>query len=162
MFKHVLIPTDGSPLSQRAALGAIGLAKALSARVTAISVSAPFHVFSANPKVKDTAEGYKEDCEKRAAAYLDGVGKAAATAGVAFDGMHVFAERAYAAIDRGRRRQGLRRDLHGVARTHRIGGGVPRQRDGRSVDALAHPGRRVAVSVAGAHAGRVAALEHRV
>lgn len=98
MFKHVLIPTDGSPLSQRAALGAIGLAKALSARVTAISVSAPFHVFSANPKVKDTAEGYKEDCEKRAAAYLDGVGKAAAAAGVAFDGMHVFAERAYAAI----------------------------------------------------------------
>ena len=39
-----------------------------------------------------------EDCEKRAAAHLDAVGKAAAAAGVAFDGMHVFAEHAYAAI----------------------------------------------------------------
>ena len=97
MFRHLLLPTDGSPLSERSALGAIELAKALSARVTAINVSDPFHVFPANPAtVKDTEESYKKDCEKRAAAYLDGVGKAAAAAGVAFDGVHVFSERAYA------------------------------------------------------------------
>jgi nucleotide-binding universal stress UspA family protein len=99
VFKHILIPTDGSPLSERAALGAAQLAKSLSARVTAISVSVPFRVFAMNPaKVSDTEETYREEREKRAAGYLDVVRRAAEAAGVAFDGMHVFAEQPYAAI----------------------------------------------------------------
>src|SRR5512146_2118328 len=35
MFKHILVPTDGSPLSVRAAKRAIAFAKAAGARVTA-------------------------------------------------------------------------------------------------------------------------------
>ena len=99
MFKHILVPTDGSPLSERAALGAVQMAKTMSARVTAITVSVPFHVFSADPvMVTDTEDVYREACEKRAAGYLAAVGKAAKAAGVAFDGMHVSAEHPYAAI----------------------------------------------------------------
>ena len=148
MFKHVLVPTDGSPLSERSALGAIALAKALSARVTAIGVSEPFHVFSANPAmVEDTADTYRKDCEKRAAAHLDAVAKAAAAAGVACDTIHVFDQHAYAAIIEAADDRGCGRDSPGIAWPHRAGGDVPRQRDGRSADALAHTRRRMAVSL---------------
>jgi len=41
MYKHILLPTDGSPLSARAAAEGIRLAKALGARVTALHVIPP-------------------------------------------------------------------------------------------------------------------------
>ena len=99
VFKHILIPTDGSPLSDRAALGAVQLAKSLSARVTAINVSVPFRVFAMNPRKVSVTEGsYRAECEKRASGSLGLISKAAAAAGVTFGGMHVFAEQPYAAI----------------------------------------------------------------
>ena len=74
MFRHILVPTDRSSLSERAALGAVRLAKSLSARVTAIHVSVPFHVFAVDPvMVSDTEETYQQDCEKRATKYLEWV-----------------------------------------------------------------------------------------
>jgi nucleotide-binding universal stress UspA family protein len=39
MFKHLLIPTDGSPLSESDVLKGLELARALGARVTALHVS---------------------------------------------------------------------------------------------------------------------------
>jgi nucleotide-binding universal stress UspA family protein len=41
MFKHILVPTDGSDLSQAAALQAVKLAKSLGARVTAYFAAPP-------------------------------------------------------------------------------------------------------------------------
>ena len=38
MFKHILVPTDGSQFSQDAARGAVALAKAIEARITAFYV----------------------------------------------------------------------------------------------------------------------------
>ena len=38
MYKHILLPTDGSELSQRAARSGVQLAKALNARVTGLCV----------------------------------------------------------------------------------------------------------------------------
>lgn len=38
MYQHILIPTDGSALSESAAAGGIGLAKILGAQVTAVHV----------------------------------------------------------------------------------------------------------------------------
>ncbi len=35
MFKHILVPTDGSDLSQKAVDGAIDLAQSVGARITA-------------------------------------------------------------------------------------------------------------------------------
>jgi nucleotide-binding universal stress UspA family protein len=46
MYKHILVPTDGSELSRSAADAAVALAKALSARVTGMHV-VPSRPFSA-------------------------------------------------------------------------------------------------------------------
>src|SRR6218665_248665 len=42
MYKHLLVPTDGSPLSLKAAKAAAGLAKKLDAKITAVYVMAPW------------------------------------------------------------------------------------------------------------------------
>src|SRR5687767_11129037 len=42
MFRHLLVPTDGSPLSGKAAQAAVGLAKEAGARITTVSVAEPF------------------------------------------------------------------------------------------------------------------------
>ena len=42
MYKHILLPTDGSALALRGARAGIGLAKALGARVSAVYVIAPY------------------------------------------------------------------------------------------------------------------------
>lgn len=55
MFKHILVPTDGSELSEQVIPKAVALAKSMSARLTGLTVSDPFHVFAANPEmVTDT------------------------------------------------------------------------------------------------------------
>ena len=42
MFKHILVPTDGSDLSRKALLYAVQIAKESRARVTALTVRQPF------------------------------------------------------------------------------------------------------------------------
>ena len=99
MFKHILVPTDGSPLSESAARNAVQFAKSISARVTSITVSVPFHVFSTDPvMVTDTESVYQKDCNIRAAKYLDAIGTLAKAAGVTFEGIHVFHEHPHVAI----------------------------------------------------------------
>ncbi len=46
MYKHILIPTDGSHLSELAIRQGVRLAKTLGARVTAVTVFAPFHTIA--------------------------------------------------------------------------------------------------------------------
>jgi nucleotide-binding universal stress UspA family protein len=43
MYQHILVPTDGSEISQRAVKQAVSLTKALNARITFLTVVAPFH-----------------------------------------------------------------------------------------------------------------------
>ena len=49
MFRHVLLPTDGSDLATAALDKGIDLAKALGARVTVLTVVERFHVVTLNP-----------------------------------------------------------------------------------------------------------------
>jgi len=42
MFKHILVPTDGSPLSKRAIRMAVALAKTTRAALTGLYVTAPY------------------------------------------------------------------------------------------------------------------------
>lgn len=49
MYKHILIPTDGSELSKMALPEGVALAKALGGRVTVVTVTTPFHVFMDTP-----------------------------------------------------------------------------------------------------------------
>jgi nucleotide-binding universal stress UspA family protein len=50
MCNHILIPTDGSELSSMAIYEGVALAKALGARVTVVTVTTPFRVFTADPR----------------------------------------------------------------------------------------------------------------
>jgi nucleotide-binding universal stress UspA family protein len=55
VYKHILIPTDGSELSRKAIEHGIALAKSVNAKVTVMTVTAPFHVFAVEPSmVTDT------------------------------------------------------------------------------------------------------------
>lgn len=99
MYKHILIPTDGSDLSKNAAQHGIALAKAVTAKVTAITVSTPFHVFAADPDMLiDTSESYKKRMTTIATKYLGQVKDAAAEAGVSCDTVHVEHEHPFQAI----------------------------------------------------------------
>ena len=93
MYKHILIPTDGSPSSANAIEQGIGLAKSLGAKVTGITVSIPFHTSALDPlMVRDTAEQYKKDCEDRAERFLGTIRRAAEAAGVRCEVVHVTAD----------------------------------------------------------------------
>lgn len=99
MFRHLLIATDGSALSEDAARNAIGLAKSLGARVTVVTASLPYHVFTTDyVMVSDTENSYERECRNRAEQYFAAIKKAAGSLGVACDQVHVFHEQAYAAI----------------------------------------------------------------
>jgi nucleotide-binding universal stress UspA family protein len=99
MYKHILIPSDGSELSEKAVKQGLALAKSIGAKVTAITVSETFHTFSVDPvMVTDTPEQYQRDCEARAEKYLSVAKNAAKAAGVPYDGMHVMHDHPYEAI----------------------------------------------------------------
>ena len=107
MFKHILVATDGSQLSEKAAVGAVQLAKSLSARLTAVTVSAPFHVFAADAvMLADTGDVYKDQCKAEAEKYLRGIQTAAESAGLGFEGVHAFNDHPYAAIIETAQQQG--------------------------------------------------------
>ena len=99
MYKHILIPTDGSVLSAKAIEHGVALAKSLGATVTGITVSFPFHTFALDPMmVSATEEQYKKQCEDRAQKFLGAITDAAKAAGVRARGAHVIADHPYEAI----------------------------------------------------------------
>ena len=99
MFTHILIPTDGSPLAASAIAPAIALAKALSARVTGVTVSTPYHVVTADAvSISDTEDQYTKDCARRAERDLAPLKEAARAAGVPFAAVHDFGDRVHESI----------------------------------------------------------------
>lgn len=99
MYKHILIPTDGSDLSNKAIRDAIALAKAVNAKVTGITVTIPFHVFAMDPAtITDTEDSYKKRTSAAATKYLTQVKDAAAAVGVPCSVIHAEHEHPYSAI----------------------------------------------------------------
>lgn len=99
MYKHILIPTDGSALSETTVKQGVTLAKALQAKVTGMTVSLPFHTFALDPlMVSDTPAQYEKDVEARAVKYLAFIEETAKGAGVPCVVEHVLAEHPYQAI----------------------------------------------------------------
>src|SRR5262245_22882777 len=71
MFKHILVPTDGSPLSASAVDKALDLAREANAKVTVLTAIEPFHVFSADSKqIADTRATYEQHAKAEAARHL--------------------------------------------------------------------------------------------
>lgn len=83
MFKHVLLPTDGSELSERATLAGVSFAKELGASVVALTVMPEFHTVSLDTEMlEDTETEFIAQSERRAAKALAFVTDAAQSAGV--------------------------------------------------------------------------------
>lgn len=88
MFKHILLPTDGSVLSETAIKKGVAFAKEINAKVCGLTVTKPFHVFTTDVmELEDTKGTYAEDtalADKR----LSVIEQAAKQAGVSYDGAH--------------------------------------------------------------------------
>jgi nucleotide-binding universal stress UspA family protein len=85
MFKHILLPTDGSKLSSEAAEAGVRLAKALGARVTGLFAAPPATpiIYKAMlPVGYASPEEHQRMIEKAAGSYLGAIEKAARAAGV--------------------------------------------------------------------------------
>jgi nucleotide-binding universal stress UspA family protein len=86
MFRHILLPTDGSALATRGARAGIKLAKALGARVTAVYVIAPYvppmYGEAAMYVPGVTINDYKKAAQKQAAKALATVERMARASGV--------------------------------------------------------------------------------
>jgi nucleotide-binding universal stress UspA family protein len=99
MYKHILLPTDGSELSKAAMQHGIALAKAVGAKVTAIVVSTPFKSLVVDPTLISKAlDQYKALVAEQTAKYLDNIKNDAAGMGVDCNALCVEHDKPYEAI----------------------------------------------------------------
>jgi nucleotide-binding universal stress UspA family protein len=99
MYKHILVPVDGTPLSTGAVGKAIALARALHARITVLTVIEPFHVFAVDPEiVTATPAHYERVMVARAERHLSVAREEAAASGVPCAAFHVMDEYPWRAI----------------------------------------------------------------
>lgn len=99
MYKHILIPTDGSPLSGLAVEQAVAFARAIGARVTLLTVVEPFHLLTTEAEqLSATRPEYEEHARRRANRFLAAASDVARTAGVPFETLQVMNEEPYRAI----------------------------------------------------------------
>ena len=96
MYKHILVPTDGSELSRSAVRHGVTLAKENGAKITFLNVMMPFHVVAAESDIlTDTRAAYERQARLRAERLLAECSEAARKAGVASEGRFTFNERPY-------------------------------------------------------------------
>jgi nucleotide-binding universal stress UspA family protein len=99
MYKHILIPTDGSQLSEEAIGHGLRLAATTNAKVTVLTVVPPFHVLAFDPiTLTDTRQQYDRDVIGIAEHRLAFPREAAKVAGVLYEGVHIVADNPWAAI----------------------------------------------------------------
>jgi nucleotide-binding universal stress UspA family protein len=101
MFRHILIPTDGSDLAQKATTHGLSLAKAVGANVTIITVFAPFHTYDVLPStvMTDLTRAYAQYVEDvDATELLSNVSKMAQACGVQCQVLQVVQEHTHEAI----------------------------------------------------------------
>ena len=83
MFKHILIPTDGSELSKMAVRRGVQFAKEINAKVTGLTVTVPYHYFAVDAvQLNDTPEQYAIDVKTMADNNLSYIKEEASKAGV--------------------------------------------------------------------------------
>ena len=98
MYKRILVPTDGSEITGKAIVTAIGLAKLTGASVETIAVKEPFP-YSAISEMQPTPPQEFFDAQERVAVRnLTAVKDACAAAGVAVDAASVEAVHPWEAI----------------------------------------------------------------
>jgi nucleotide-binding universal stress UspA family protein len=99
MYKHILVPTDGSELSNHAIEYASALAKVVKAKLTVLTVSIPYYEFAVEPELTMIGlEEYENAIAKATAHCLDAAKDIAAAAGVSCETIHLKHPQPYQAI----------------------------------------------------------------
>ena len=99
MFKHLLLPTDGSEASRATVLHGVRLAKEFNARITGICVVPEFHVLTFNTTmIEDTRDVFIAESRSQALKYLALLNRAADEAGVPCETEVVLGDHPYEAI----------------------------------------------------------------
>ena len=108
MFRNILVPTDGSPLSRRAIKQAVRFAKEQKARVTGLYVAPPYN----SRVIEDGAmfnfvspRQYEERTRTTARGYLKAIKTAAAAVGVRCETLHALGDFPFDEIVRTARRR---------------------------------------------------------
>jgi len=85
IFKHILLPTDGSPLSDKGVQRGIAFAKRIKARVTAMHVVPEFRALADDtllPSSAELRERFRDEARARGQRIVDKAAKRAKAAGV--------------------------------------------------------------------------------
>jgi nucleotide-binding universal stress UspA family protein len=104
MYKHILVPTDGSPLSSKAVKQAAELAKSEGATMTILHVVSPYRSPVASdegfrvPEIAELRKRYDEAAQAAGRKIVDAAQKIAAKAGVECDVVVASADMPYDAI----------------------------------------------------------------
>jgi nucleotide-binding universal stress UspA family protein len=99
MYKSILIPTDGSQLAEKAVEHGIRLAESIGAKVTVMTVTVPFHIFTTDTQmIEDTEEEYRMRIRRHAGKILGAAAERARAAGLACDTAQLEHEHPYEAI----------------------------------------------------------------
>ncbi|WP_298010204.1 universal stress protein [uncultured Aquabacterium sp.] len=110
MYEHLLVPVDGSELSNKAIDHSIGLAKMLGASITGFTAEPPLPVLvveqSAVAYDVATFQEHEKRCEAHAREVLQAFADKAKAAGVTFDGQFVITDSVQDAIVETAKRQG--------------------------------------------------------
>ena len=98
MYRQILIPTDGSELANKAVTHGIGLAKAVGAKVTVITVEQPFNVFdvpaSRTNRMPEAFAQHAKQIKEHASKVLSEAAEAAKQTGAPIVGAPITAETA--------------------------------------------------------------------
>ena len=99
MYKHILIPTDGSELSKKALQHGAALATAVGADLTVLTVSAPFQAFVIEPSViMESLDQYREIISSQSTKVLEAARQIVSKENVTCEVLHVHHEYPYQAI----------------------------------------------------------------
>ncbi len=99
MYKHILLPTDGSPLSDMAVEQGLAFARDIDAKVTLLMAVEPFHIISVDAdQLAKTREEYEAYAGEQAARYLKTLRAKAEALGVACESEHMVSSEPYRTI----------------------------------------------------------------
>jgi nucleotide-binding universal stress UspA family protein len=119
MYRHILIPTDGSELARRAVHHGLSLAKSVGAKVTALTVEGSFNVYDVPASnVYEMSGSFAEHVERmkaHAEKILNGVTEEARSAGVTCETVQVEQDHPYEAIIDTAQRRGEAHWRSGIA-----------------------------------------------
>jgi nucleotide-binding universal stress UspA family protein len=90
MYKHILIPTDGSALANKAVTHGVVFGREIGAKVTVVICTEPFVVVTLSSEmIEYTEQNYNEIVGRRAKRVLDAAAAKAQAAGVVYETVHV-------------------------------------------------------------------------